>query len=85
MIRYWSNKIKNINPYTPWEQRKDGKYIKLNTKENPYPLSSRIIESIKNKADQTLRLYPDQGVFAPSLSRFNLGAFTSQYQLFTPL
>ncbi|HAJ26886.1 MAG TPA: histidinol-phosphate transaminase [Syntrophus sp. (in: bacteria)] len=59
MSRYWSNKVKNIKPYTPGEQPKDRKYIKLNTNENPYPPSSRVIEAIKNAADETLRLYPD--------------------------
>ena len=59
MSRYWSNTIKNMKPYTPGEQPKDRKYIKLNTNENPYPPSSRAIEAIKNAADETLRLYPD--------------------------
>ncbi|NTW17926.1 MAG: aminotransferase class I/II-fold pyridoxal phosphate-dependent enzyme, partial [Syntrophaceae bacterium] len=59
MSRYWSNTLKNIKPYTPGEQPKDRKYIKLNTNENPYPPSPRVIEAIKNAADETLRLYPD--------------------------
>jgi histidinol-phosphate aminotransferase len=59
MSRYWSNAMKNIKPYTPGEQPKDRRYIKLNTNENPYPPSSRAIEAIKNAADETLRLYPD--------------------------
>jgi len=59
MSRYWSNTIKNIKPYTPGEQPKDRKFIKLNTNENPYPPSSRAIAAIKNAADETLRLYPD--------------------------
>jgi histidinol-phosphate aminotransferase len=57
--RYWSNTIKNIKPYTPGEQPKDRKYIKLNTNENPYPPSPRAIKAIKNAVDETLRLYPD--------------------------
>ena len=59
MSRYWSNAIKNIEPYTPGEQPKDRRYIKLNTNENPYPPSSQAIEAIKNAADETLRFYPD--------------------------
>jgi histidinol-phosphate aminotransferase len=59
MSRYWSNAIKNIKPYTPGEQPKDQKYIKLNTNENPYPPSSRAIQAIKDAANETLRLYPD--------------------------
>lgn len=57
--RYWSNTIRNIKLYTPGEQPKDRKYIKLNANENPYPPSPRAIEAIKNAADETLRLYPD--------------------------
>ena len=59
MSRYWSNTVKRIKPYTPGEQPKDRKYIKLNTNENPYPPSPRVLEAIKNTADETLRLYPD--------------------------
>ena len=59
MNRYWSRTVKNINPYTPGEQPKDRKYIKLNTNENPYPPSPEAIEAIRRSADETLRLYPD--------------------------
>src|ERR1035437_7070483 len=59
MSRYWSNKVKNIKPYTPGEQLKDRKYIKLNMNENAYPPSPWVIEAIKKAADETLRLYPD--------------------------
>jgi histidinol-phosphate aminotransferase len=59
MNRYWSNTLRNIKPYTPGEQPKDRKYIKLNTNENPYPPSSRVLEAIKNAVDESLRLYPD--------------------------
>jgi len=44
--RYWSSIVKNIEPYVPGEQPKDKKYIKLNTNENPYPPSPRVIEAI---------------------------------------
>jgi len=57
--RYWSDAVKQIKPYTPGEQPKDRKYIKLNTNENPYPPSPRVLEAIKSAADETLRLYPD--------------------------
>jgi histidinol-phosphate aminotransferase len=59
MSKYWSQTVKNIKPYVPGEQPKDRKYIKLNTNENPYPPSPRVIEAIKNAANETLRLYPD--------------------------
>ena len=59
MSKYWSNTVRNIKPYVPGEQPKDRKYIKLNTNENPYSPSPRVIEAIKNAANETLRLYPD--------------------------
>ncbi|NTV89516.1 MAG: histidinol-phosphate transaminase, partial [Clostridiales bacterium] len=35
------------------------KYIKLNTNENPYGPSPKVIEAIKAAADDSLKLYPD--------------------------
>jgi len=59
MSRFWNSRTKNIIPYTPGEQPKDKKFIKLNTNENPYPPSPKVIEAIKNAANEDLRLYPD--------------------------
>lgn len=59
MNKYWSSIVKNIKPYTPGEQPKDKKYIKLNTNENPYPPSPRVITAIKEAANEDLKLYPD--------------------------
>lgn len=59
MSKYWSEIAKKIEPYTPGEQPKDRKYIKLNTNESPYPPSPKVLEAIKLAADESLRLYPD--------------------------
>jgi len=59
MSKYWNNRTRNITPYVPGEQPKDRKFIKLNTNENPYPPSPKVIEAIKNTANSDLRLYPD--------------------------
>jgi histidinol-phosphate aminotransferase len=59
MSRYWSSTARRLEPYIPGEQPRDRKYIKLNTNENPYPPSPRVVEAIKRAADDTLRLYPD--------------------------
>jgi len=56
---YWSDTAKRLEPYVPGEQPQDRKYIKLNTNENPYPPSPKVLEAIKNAADERLRLYPD--------------------------
>ena len=59
MSKYWSSITKAIDPYVCGEQPKDKKYVKLNTNENPYAPSSKVLEAIKNAADEDLRLYPD--------------------------
>lgn len=59
MNRYWSRRIQSIVPYTPGEQPRDRKFIKLNTNECPYPPSPRVIEAINRAAGDSLRLYPD--------------------------
>lgn len=59
MSKYWSEKVKGLKPYIPGEQPKNRKYIKLNTNENPYPPSPKVIDAITKAADETLKLYPD--------------------------
>ena len=56
---YWSRLAASLSPYIPGEQPRDRKFIKLNTNENPYPPSPKVIEAIRNAADSNLRLYPD--------------------------
>ena len=62
MIKFWNDKIKEIEPYVPGEQPKDKKYIKLNTNENPYSPSEKVIEKIKSMNLKDLKLYPDPDV-----------------------
>jgi len=59
MSEFWNRRIKNISPYIPGEQPKDRQFIKLNTNENPYPPSPKVIEAIHKAAGVCLRLYPD--------------------------
>lgn len=59
MKEFWSKRILDAVPYTPGEQPKDRKFIKLNTNECPYPPSPKALEAIKAAADGSLRLYPD--------------------------
>lgn len=59
MSKYWSEITKSIEPYVCGEQPKDKKYVKLNTNENPYPPSPKVLEAIRNSANADLRLYPD--------------------------
>lgn len=59
MSKYWSELVKGLEPYVPGEQPRDKKFIKLNTNENPYGPSPKVLEAIKAATDDTLRLYPD--------------------------
>ena len=62
MSKFWNDKIKEIEPYVPGEQPKDKKYIKLNTNENPYSPSAKVIEKIESMNLKDLKLYPDPDV-----------------------
>ncbi len=51
--------VRTLHPYVPGEQPKIRQLIKLNTNENPYPPSPRVIRSVKAAVDGRLRLYPN--------------------------
>ncbi|MBF0225896.1 MAG: histidinol-phosphate transaminase [Desulfobacterales bacterium] len=55
----FSERLKQLIPYTAGEQPRDMKYLKLNTNENPYPPSLKIEEFLKSCDIERLRLYPD--------------------------
>jgi len=59
MSVFWNTRTKNLFPYVPGEQPKDRQFIKLNTNENPYPPSPKVIEAVQKAANERLRLYPD--------------------------
>jgi histidinol-phosphate aminotransferase len=59
MNTLWSKQLDTLTPYEAGEQPQDKSYIKLNTNENPYPPSDKVLEAIRNAADGDLRLYPD--------------------------
>lgn len=59
MSKFWSKALQGVTPYTSGEQPKDQKYVKLNTNENPYPPSPKVLDVIKSFDLDTLRLYPD--------------------------
>lgn len=58
MSKYLSPRFESLDAYTPGEQPRDQKYIKLNTNECPYPPSPKVIEAI-DKEKNLLNLYPD--------------------------
>ena len=59
MSRYWSAVVHGLTPYVPGEQPKLPNLVKLNTNENPYPPSPRVLEALRGEVGDTLRLYPD--------------------------
>ncbi len=56
--RYFRGDVLAMKPYIPGEQPLAGKAIKLNTNENPYPPSPRVIAAIQQAATR-LERYPD--------------------------
>ncbi|EST10402.1 histidinol-phosphate transaminase [Sporolactobacillus laevolacticus] len=59
MSKFWNELVQKLDPYVPGEQPKDKKYVKLNTNENPYPPSPKVVKAIKQAVNEQLRLYPD--------------------------
>ena len=51
--------VRRMHPYVPGEQPKERGLVKLNTNENPYPPSPKVLAAVKQAVDQRLRLYPD--------------------------
>lgn len=60
--RYWSAVARGLTPYVPGEQPKLANLVKLNTNENPYPPSPRVLDALREETGSdgaSLRLYPD--------------------------
>lgn len=51
--------VQRLHAYVPGEQPKIPGLIKLNTNENPYPPSPKVIAEVKAAVDGRLRLYPN--------------------------
>ena len=61
MSRFFSEKYAALLPYTPGEQPRDMKYIKLNTNESPFPPSEAVVRAAEREAGR-LQLYSDPEV-----------------------
>jgi histidinol-phosphate aminotransferase len=60
--RFWSDIVHRLTPYVPGEQPQLAHPVKLNTNENPYPPSPRVVEAIRRELGEdgaSLRKYPD--------------------------
>ena len=51
--------VQHLHAYVPGEQPKIKGLVKLNTNENPYPPSPKVLAAVKAAVDGRLRLYPN--------------------------
>ena len=61
---FWSPRVGALQPYVPGEQPRISNLVKLNTNENPYPSSPRVIDAIQAAAEEGLERYPDPELLA---------------------
>lgn len=59
MSKFWSQVVRELEPYVPGEQPQIDGLIKLNTNESPYPPSPKVIDVMTHDNVDRLRLYPD--------------------------
>lgn len=59
MSRFLIDKYQTLEVYTPGEQPRDMKYVKLNTNESPYPASKGVVDAVNKEEVEKLNLYPD--------------------------
>ena len=55
----WRDYVRRVVPYTPGEQPDRQDMVKLNTNENPYPPSPKVLHALGNLEAGRLRLYPN--------------------------
>ncbi|MCL6501487.1 MAG: histidinol-phosphate transaminase [Pirellulales bacterium] len=59
MSRFVRPHILRMEGYVPGEQPQGGKFIKLNTNENPYPPSAAVARAVQAVLERGLQRYPD--------------------------
>jgi histidinol-phosphate aminotransferase len=57
--KFWSQIVHDLQPYVPGEQPRIADLVKLNTNENPFGPSPKVLAAIRAAAEDGLRLYPD--------------------------
>src|SRR5215470_4534151 len=58
-MAYFRPNIAAMTGYVPGEQSLAAGIIKLNTNENPYPPSPRVLSALRRALNPSLRLYPE--------------------------
>ena len=74
MSRFFSSKYQNLKAYTPGEQPRGMRYIKLNTNESPYPPSESVRAAVAEESGR-LALYSDPectDLIATAAARFGV-------------
>lgn len=73
MSRFWSDFVHKLEPYIPGEQPRGANLIKLNTNENPFGPSPKVIDAIRMAATDRLRLYPvpDGGALKQTIADYH--------------
>ena len=56
--------VRNLSAYAPGEQPQIPGLVKLNTNENPYPPSPKVLRKVRKAVDGRLRLYPEPSATA---------------------
>ena len=51
--------VERMQGYVPGEQPRESGWVKLNTNENPYGPSPKVLEALRHEVADSLRLYPD--------------------------
>ena len=77
MSRFLDPRFAGLEAYTPGEQPRDRRYIKLNTNESPYPPGPAVLAAVDASALADLRLYsdPTQTALREALAGFLNGEF----------
>jgi len=70
---YFRDNIEKAEGYTPGFRPKKTDIIKLNTNENPYPPSPRVLEAIASISPEKIRRYPDPlgNIFREAAAKLN--------------
>ncbi|MUK89800.1 histidinol-phosphate transaminase [Ornithinibacillus sp. L9] len=73
MSAFWSEMVHRTEPYVPGEQLNEANILKLNTNENPYPPSPKVVDAITNELKRKLHLYPSPTVdgLREEIARYN--------------
>lgn len=58
-MKYGRAILKDVEGYVPGEQPQGDRIIKLNTNENPYPPSPKVLDALRGVDPERLRKYPD--------------------------